>query len=69
MEPLGRRAKAESEPWRSEAETGDPPTTVELETDRPEANPLHIWRAKDELKNWQDAAALALHYFIHCRVL
>lgn len=33
VEPLGRRAEEESGSWRLKTETGDPPTTVELETD------------------------------------
>ncbi len=39
-----------------EAETGDLPTSLEQETDRDAATPIHRWKAEDKLRDWQDAA-------------
>ncbi len=58
VEPLGRRAEVESGSRRLEAETGDPPTSMKQETDRPTANPIHRRKAEDELRGWQDAATV-----------
>lgn len=51
------RAEAESGSLWFEAETGDPLTMVELETDRPDVNSLHRCKANDELRDWQDTVA------------
>jgi len=36
-----------------EAEKGDPPATMSMETGRPAAIPLHIWWAEGEQRGWQ----------------
>ncbi|KAL0153428.1 hypothetical protein M9458_051266 [Cirrhinus mrigala] len=46
VEPLGRRAEAESGALRLEAKTRDPPAMTLVETGRPTANPPHRWWAE-----------------------
>ncbi len=45
VEPLGRRAEAESRTQRLEAKTRDPPAMTPMETGRPAVNPAHRWWA------------------------
>ncbi len=47
----------ESGSRRLEAKSGDLPISLELETDRDEATPIHRWKAEDKLRDWQDAVA------------
>ncbi len=56
VEPLGPQAEAKSGSRRLEAETGDLPTSIKQETDRPTATPIHRRKAEDEPRGWQDAA-------------
>ncbi len=48
VEPLDRRAEAESRTQRLEAETRDPPAMTPMETCRPAANPAHRWWSEGE---------------------
>ncbi len=43
VEPLGRRAEAESGCLRLKVETGDSPAMTPMETGRPMVIPLHRW--------------------------
>ncbi len=47
----GPRGQGGSRFLRLEAETGDPPASMELEANRPAANPHHRWQAEDELRD------------------
>lgn len=56
VEPLDRRAEAESGTPMLEAETRDPPATTPMETDRPTVIPPHRWWAEGELRGCQETA-------------
>ncbi len=56
VERLGRQAKAESWIQRLEAETGDPPAMMPMETGRPAVIPPHRWWAEGEQRGCQTTA-------------
>ncbi len=56
VELLGRRAEAESWTLSLEAETGDPPATMQMETGRPTVSRPHSWWSEGEQMGCQTTA-------------